>query len=94
MVHISEEEAAKDFGALMERARKGERIQVERPGRPGVLIASENAVVKQRTIAEALEILRLREESHGLAVPDSDFAADMEEIHALHNLPMDMSRWN
>ncbi len=37
MVHISEEEAAKDYGGLFERVRAGERVIVEAPGRIGVM---------------------------------------------------------
>ncbi len=141
VVHISEEEAARDFAAVMQHVRSGDEVRLEckdgvtavfkradgnQPVKPRSVTANmeereaarelsvfddeffadvagvhEAHVVPQseptfqrRTIAEAIEILRRIEETEGLAVPDPDMASDMEEIHALYNQPMDMSRWD
>lgn len=96
VVHISEEEAAKDFGAVLQQARASESVVVAwRDGSETLIRHRQSAALPQRrTIAEAIEILRLRQETQGLAVPDPDFASDMEEIHALYNEPMDVSKWD
>lgn len=98
MVHISEEEAAKDYGAVLKQARGTEAVVVAWSDGSETLIRHQPAAQAQaperRTVAQAREILRLRRETQGLAVPDPDFASDMEEVHELYNQPMDMSRWD
>jgi len=142
VVYISEEEAARDFGAIMKHIRSGDEVRLDckdgvtavvkrADGNQSVKARSIKAISEEReaarglspfdhelflpddakaheprgvpqsqpaspgrTIAEAIEILRLREQTQGLAVPDPDMASDMEEIHALYNQPMDMSRWD
>jgi len=143
VVHISEEEAARDFGVVMQHIRSGDEVRLDcKDGVQAVVKRAEDEPVKarsitgiiaelkergralglsvlddeffadvaavqegrkipqsepafqRRTIAEAREILRLRRETQGLAVPDPDMASDMEEIHELYNQPMDMSRWD
>jgi hypothetical protein len=96
IVHISEEEAARDFGAVLKQARHSDSVVVAwRDGSETLILHKDVArIPERRTIAQAREILRLRRETQGLAVPDPDMASDMEEIHALYNQPMDMSRWD
>lgn len=96
VVHISEEEAAKDFGAVLQQARASESVVVAwHDGSETVICHKEAAQAPvRRTISEAIEILRALEKTEALGVPDPDFASDMEEIHALYNQPMDMSRWD
>jgi hypothetical protein len=95
-IHISGEEAAKDFAAVLNRARASESVVVVwRDGSETLIRHRPSAgVPKRRTIAEAIEVLRVRQETQRLAVPDSDFASDMEEIHELYNEPMDVSKWD
>jgi hypothetical protein len=141
VVHISEEEAARDFGALMQHIRSGDEVRLDckdgvkavvkradsnqsitaqsitansegpeaaqglsvfddkfftdvADAAEGLQVPRSKPTFPRRTIAEAIEILRRIEETEGLAVPDPDMASDMEEIHALYNQPMDMSRWD
>jgi antitoxin (DNA-binding transcriptional repressor) of toxin-antitoxin stability system len=97
--HISEEEAARDFAALMRRVRSGEEVVVEESGRPVVVmkrageIATAEAECERRTIAEAREILR-RGSSVRAKVADPDFGSDMEAVRAIYNAPMDDSKWD
>ena len=94
VVHISEEEAAKDFAGLFERVRAGERVIVEAPGRSGVMMMVPDEPVRARSITAILEGLRLREASAGLVLPDDDFAADVAEAHKRLNQPLDSSKWD
>jgi antitoxin (DNA-binding transcriptional repressor) of toxin-antitoxin stability system len=93
VVHISEEEAARDIVALLERAREGETIRVERSGRPGVMIVLDEPV-NARSVRAIIEGLRQREEVQGLAIPDDDFAADVAEARKRYNASRDHSAWD
>lgn len=106
VVHISEEEAAKDFAGLFERVRAGDRVVVEAPARRGVMLVPEvsepepgpvvpSAVrVKGRTVAEILERLDKWESVHGVLVMDEGFADDIQAAHERLNQPMDSSKWD
>jgi antitoxin (DNA-binding transcriptional repressor) of toxin-antitoxin stability system len=102
---ISEEEAARDFKALVARVRAGEEVVVEHAGRPVVVIkAAETAPleadavpavdVRGKTAEEILKNLARWESEHGPLVADEDFAAELEAVHAIYNAPMDVSRWD
>jgi len=106
VVHISEEEAARDFAGLFERVRAGERVIVEAPGRCGVMLVpdvsergSGPAVpsadrVKGRTVAEILKRLDEWESVHGVLVIDEGFADDVAAAHERMNRPMDSTKWD
>jgi hypothetical protein len=103
VVHISEEEAARDFAGLFERVRSGERVLVEAPGRCGVMLAAELSepesalaagTVKGRTVAEILERLDEWESVHGVLVLDAGFADDVQAAHERLNQPLDSSKWD
>lgn len=93
MVHISDQEAARDIETLLEAVRSGSKIMIEAPGRQGVMMMVPEEPVKARSITAILEGLRLREEAQGLATPDDDFAADVAEAHERLNQPLDSSKW-
>jgi len=102
--HISAEEAARDFGALMERVRAGDEIVVEEPGKaevrmtPVARVTVETAgtghQIRGNTAEEILEDLAQWQAEHGPLKLDEDFVPDMEEIHSLYNTPMDTSKWD
>jgi antitoxin (DNA-binding transcriptional repressor) of toxin-antitoxin stability system len=106
VVHISEEEAARDFAGLFERVRAGERVVVEAPGRCGVMLvpnvsepgpgtAARSADrVKGRTVTEIMKRLDEWESVHGVLVMDKDFADDVQVAHDRLNQPMDSSKWD
>jgi antitoxin (DNA-binding transcriptional repressor) of toxin-antitoxin stability system len=99
--HISEEEAARDFGALIRRVRAGEDVVVEESGRPVVIMKAAEAVettsaarTPGRTAEEIIRRLDAWEAEHGKLVMDADFADDLEAVHALYNQPLDGSKWD
>ena len=102
VVHISEEEAARDFAAVMRRVRAGDEIIVEDGGTPVAVMRSPRMNVDTsgspripgKTAAEIIEGFRRWEAEHGPLVVDADFAADVEEARRWMNEPMDDSKWD
>jgi hypothetical protein len=96
VVHISEEEAARDFGAVMEHIRSGDEVFVA--GKDGieavVRLTVSNEHVKATDIDEIIDRLRKRKEKQGLAILDAEFEADVQEARARYNAPVDGSRWD
>ncbi len=83
VIHISEAEAARDFGKLLERVRAGAEVVIEsdklpiavvRPAEPHVRLLSES--------------LRLAREHASPATLDADFARDVEAAIASHREPL------
>jgi len=105
VVHISEEEAAKDFLALFDQVRSGTRVLVESPGRRGVMLVPDEPAPEVdspmalsgrttgRTAAEILDRLAKWESMHGVLDLDDGFASDVEAAHERLNQPMDSSKW-
>ena len=106
VIHISEEEAARDFAAVMRRVRAGDEVVVEEDGRPVILMrpavessgavedADASTYVQGRTAEEIIERLREWEALHGPLIMGKDFADDVEEAHARFNQPLDSSKWD
>jgi antitoxin (DNA-binding transcriptional repressor) of toxin-antitoxin stability system len=96
IVHISEEEAARDFAGLVDRAIGGEQIVVRREGRDVVMLSpiAAGPEVSTKTLGEVIEGLRRRQAAQGLATLDDDFASDMEKIHRELNVPLDDAKWD
>lgn len=92
-VHIPEEEAARNFSALLDRALAGEEVFVCR-GESEVRLVPEPRRYVGRTLAETLAILDEIDRTKGLTPMDPDFAADMEAIHEEMNRPLDTSAWD
>ncbi len=89
VIHISEAEAASDFGKLLERVRTGAEVVIEsdklpiavvRPAEPHVRLLSES--------------LRLAREHGSTATMDADFARDVEAAIASHREPLDPPAWD
>jgi len=79
VIHISEAEAASDFAALMARVRAGAKIIIENGARPVAVLHAAEPV--RRSISECVALAKAHEEETGKApVPDSDFAADVQDI--------------
>ena len=91
VIHISEEEAASDFAALMARVRAGAKFVIENGARPvAVLHAAEP---ERRSISECIALAKVHEEETGKApVLDPDFAKDVEEIVS-HRRPWNPPAW-
>ena len=78
IIHISEAEAASDFGAVLARVRAGAEIVIEGQD-PIVVVRAEP--VRVRLLSECIALAKAHEEETGKApVLDPDFAADVEEI--------------
>jgi len=101
IVHISEEEASRDFAAVFERVRAGEQVIVEAPGRCPVMLTipetsasvPQSGMVEGSTAAEILKRLDKWESVHGVLVMDEGFADDVRAAHERWNQPMDTAKW-
>jgi len=89
VVHISEEEAARDFAGVLARVRAGMEVVIEsgklpmavvRPAEPGVRLLSES--------------LRLAQEHGSTATLDGDFARDLEAAINSHREPLQPPAWD
>ena len=96
MVHISEEEAAKDFAGLMKHVRCGDEVRLDcKDGVQAVVRrADDNEPVRARSITAILEGLKQREKAQGLATIDEDFAADVSKARRRYNASRDHSAWD
>jgi hypothetical protein len=78
-IHISGEEAVRDFAGLMAKVRAGAEIVIDDGTFPPAVLRS--AVPAPRTISECIELARKHEQETGEApVLDPDFAEDVAEI--------------
>ena len=78
VIHMSEAEAASDFGAVLARVRAGAEIVIE--GREPIVVVRAEPV-RGRLLSECIALAKAHEEETGKApVLDPDFAADVEEI--------------
>lgn len=79
VIHVSEAEAASNFAALMARVRAGAKVIIENRERPVAVLQAAEPV--RRSISECIALAKAHEEETGKApVPDSDFAADVQDI--------------
>jgi antitoxin (DNA-binding transcriptional repressor) of toxin-antitoxin stability system len=91
-IHISEDEAARDFAGLIARVRAGAEAIIESDSTPIALVTA--AAPARRSISESIAIAEARTKQRGYAaVMDAGFAADMEEIIA-NRKPRDTSAWD
>ena len=91
VIHISEEEAARDFAGLLTRVRAGAEVVIEsesgklpvatvRPVEPPVRMLSES--------------LRLAKEHASTATLDGEFARDLEAAINSHREPLNPPAWD
>ncbi len=80
-IHISEEEAARDFAGLLARVRAGAEVVIETDGGKLAVAVMHAPVPPRRSISECIALAKKHEEETGESpVLDPDFAADVEEI--------------
>lgn len=92
-IHISEDEAARDFAGLMARVRAGAEVVIENANSPAVVLRVAEEP-RGRLLSESIAIAEARTRERGYpAVMDADFAADMEEI-IRNRKPRDTSAWD
>ena len=82
-IHISRDEAAKDFDGLIARARGGDEIVIEENGASAVVLKPAREHV--RLLSEALRILDERGSNVTL---DDEFGRDLTEFIESHREPM------
>jgi antitoxin (DNA-binding transcriptional repressor) of toxin-antitoxin stability system len=104
VLHISEEEATRDFASVMRRVRAGDEVVLEDGGRPVAVLrppapdlgerSREVERIPGKTAAEIVEGLRRWEAAHGPLKLDEDFARDIDEARRWGNQPLDDSKWD
>jgi prevent-host-death family protein len=89
VIHISEAEAANDFGKLLERVRAGAEVVIESDNLPVAVVRPAEPHV--RLLSESL---RLAREHASTATMDADFAHDVEAAIASHREPLNPTAWD
>ena len=91
-IHISEEEAGRDFHALMEKVRAGMEIVIESGDHPAAILRSADP--PRRSISDSIARAEAYSRELGYEpVMEAEFAADMEEI-IRNRRPADRSSWD
>lgn len=90
VIHISEDDAARDFGALMARVRAGEEVVIGPEAAP-VAVLKPAAGPYVRKLSESLRILKERGSTGTL---DGDFGKDLEDIVNSHREPLNPPEWD
>jgi len=89
VIHISEAEAARDFGKLLARVRAGAEVVIESDTLPIVVVRPVEPHV--RLLSESL---RLAREHASTATLDADFARDVEAGINSHREPLNPPAWD
>jgi antitoxin (DNA-binding transcriptional repressor) of toxin-antitoxin stability system len=93
VIHISEAEAASDFGRLMARVRTGTEVIIESGKRPVAVLHATEPV--RRTISESIALAKAHAKELGFEpTMDADFAADVQEIINSHRKPWNPPAWD
>ena len=80
-IHISEEEAARDFAGLMARVRAGIEVVIESKACPVAILRPASDVFRPRLLSESIALAKKHAEELGYEPRmDPEFAADLEEI--------------
>ena len=88
VIHISEDEAARDFPGLLARLRAGEEFVIQAGTQP--IARLQPAVPPTRTIAQCIALLD--DDSPG--VMDDDFARAVEEAIETNQQPFVPPAWD
>ena len=79
VIHISVEEAASDFAALLDRVRAGDEVVIEHDARPVAVVRAVEPT--RRTISECIALAEAHAKELGYEPTlDPAFAADLAEI--------------
>jgi antitoxin (DNA-binding transcriptional repressor) of toxin-antitoxin stability system len=87
-IHISANEAARNFADLLSRVRAGAEVLIDDGSRTVAVLHTPAPL--RRSIEECIALLP--EDSP--AVIDEDFARDVEEAVAAHREPLNPPAWN
>ena len=92
-IHISEDEAARDFAGLMARVRAGAEVVIENANSPAVVLRAAEQP-RGRLLSESIALAEAHARELGYEpVMDAEFAADMEEI-IRNRKPRNTSAWD
>lgn len=81
VIHISEEEAARDFAGVMARVRAGAEVVIESDARAVAVLRPAADEFRPRLLSESIALARKHAEELGYEPRmDPEFAADLEEI--------------
>ncbi len=84
VIHISEEEAERDFASVLARVRAGAEVLIEKDARP-VAVLRPAGSRPGRLLSESIALA----EAHGsTATLDKDFSRDLEAIVNSHREPL------
>jgi antitoxin (DNA-binding transcriptional repressor) of toxin-antitoxin stability system len=83
-IHISDEEAARDFAGLLARVRAGVEVVIDGDHSPAVVLS----LAPERPLRRLSESLRLAQEHGSKATLDGDFALDLEAVIESHPEPL------
>ena len=89
VIHISEADAANDFGSLLEHVGAGAEVVIEHDARPIAVVRPADA--RGRLLSESISLA----ESHASTITlDGGFAHDLEEIINSHRVPLTPPKWD
>jgi len=90
VIHISEEEAARNFADVLARVRAGAEIVID--GHEPVVVSTRPSKREPgRLLSESIALA----EAHGSTVTlDGDFARDLEAIINSHREPLNPPAWD
>jgi antitoxin (DNA-binding transcriptional repressor) of toxin-antitoxin stability system len=90
VIHVSEEEAAKDFATLLVRVRAGAEVVIEQSAQP-IAVLKPVTALPGRLLSESIALA----EAHGCtATLDGGFAADLEAVINSHREPLNPPAWD
>jgi len=81
VIHISEEEAARDFAGLLARVREGAEVVIESDAGAVAVLRPAGEEFRPRLLSESIALAKKHAEELGYEPRmDPGFAADLEEI--------------
>jgi antitoxin (DNA-binding transcriptional repressor) of toxin-antitoxin stability system len=89
VMRITEAELARDVHAVIEKVRQGAEVVIEHDHRPVAVIKTPQ--FRGRDIEECIAIAKAQG-SH--AIPDEDFAKDVQAAIDAHRDPLDPPSWD
>lgn len=93
VIHMTESEAASDFGAVLAHVREGAQVIIEIDARPFAVIRPAEESGPGRPLSESIALAEAHAKALGYEpTMDPDFAADLEEIIKSRK-PRNISAW-
>jgi len=81
VIHISEEDAARDFAGVLARVREGAEVVIESNARPVAVLRPAGEEFRPRLLSESIALAKEHAEELGYEPRmDPEFASDLEDI--------------